>query len=73
MCFSVQCVQGLIANLGIIVKISVCCVEAPLGVTLSPAGKEGHWEPYIKYMDQNCFCQFIGIHCTNKVHLAVVA
>ena len=38
MCFSVQRVRGSIPRLGRLVKITVCCVEPPLGVTLSPAG-----------------------------------
>ena len=38
MCFSVQRVRGSIPGLGRLVKITVCCVEPPLGVTLSPAG-----------------------------------
>ena len=37
-CFSVQRIRGSIPRLGRLVKITVCCVESPLGVTLSPAG-----------------------------------
>ena len=37
-CFSVQRVRGSIPGLGRLVKITICCVEPPLGVTLSPAG-----------------------------------
>ena len=37
-CFSVQRVRGSIPGLGRLVKITICCVEPPLRVTLSPAG-----------------------------------
>ena len=36
--FPVQRVRGSITSLGRLVKITVCYVEPPLGVTLSPAG-----------------------------------
>ena len=37
-CFSVQRIRCSIRRLGRLVKITVCCGEPPLGVTLSPAG-----------------------------------
>ena len=37
-CLSVQRVRGSIPRLNRLVKITLCCVEPPLGVTRSPAG-----------------------------------
>ena len=35
--------------------------------------KEGHWEWYCKYIEQNCFNLFLTLQFTNTGHLAVVA
>ena len=37
-CFFVQRVRDSIPRLGRLVKITICCLEPPMGVTLSPVG-----------------------------------
>ena len=35
--------------------------------------KEGHWERYYKYIEQNCFSDFLSMQCTTICHLAMIA
>ena len=35
--------------------------------------KEGRWECYSQYKEQNCLSYFLSMQCTDRGHLAVVA
>ena len=35
--------------------------------------KEGRWECYSKYMEQNCLRHSLSMQCTNRGHPAVVS
>ena len=35
--------------------------------------KEGRWECYSKYIEQNCFSYFLSMQCIIRCHLAMVA
>ena len=40
--------------------------------TILEERKEGRWECYSKYVEQNCFSYFLSMQCTNMGHPAIV-